>query len=57
MVLVQMQIICLFVVERNESTFVSSENFEKVGDDKWMFVEKLKEVTFSSLHGLMMKLH
>ena len=43
MVVVQMQIICLFVVGRNESTSASCENFEKVGDDKWMFVEKLKE--------------
>ena len=42
MVVVQMQIICLFVVRRNESTSASCENFEKVGDDKWMFVEKLK---------------
>ena len=57
MVVVQMQIIYLFLVGRNESTSASCENFEKIGDDKWMFVEKLKEVTFSSLHGLMMKLH
>ena len=43
MVVVQMQIICLFVVGRNESSAASCENLKKVGDDKWMFVEKLKE--------------
>ena len=31
------------MVGRNESTSASCENFEKVGDDKWVFVEKLKE--------------
>ena len=31
------------MVEKNESTSGNYENFAKVGDDKWMFVEKLKE--------------
>ena len=37
------EIICLFEVGRNVSTSASCENFEKVCDDKWTFVEKLKE--------------
>ena len=28
---------------RNESTSTSCKNFEKVGDDKWLFGEKLLE--------------
>ena len=47
------------MVGKNESSSASCENFEKFGDDKLMFVEKLKEANlhFPFYMVFMWKLH